>query len=97
MIGKGYTVRIHDRNVSLAKLMGANKQYIEREIPHISELLCSSPEDLVSQSDVLVIASKDEAYSKLLQNVNGNKSIIDLVRLFTPERHPKAEYYGICW
>jgi GDP-mannose 6-dehydrogenase len=97
MIGKGYTVRIHDRNVSLAKLMGANKQYIEREIPHISELLCSSPEELVSQSDVLVIASKDEAYSKLLQNINGNKSIIDLVRLFSPEYHPKAEYYGICW
>ncbi|MBZ5698180.1 MAG: nucleotide sugar dehydrogenase [Acidobacteriia bacterium] len=97
MIGKGYKVRIHDHNVSLAKLIGANKQYIEREIPHISELLCSSPEELVSQSDVLVIASKNEAYSKLLQNINGNKSIIDLVRLFTPEHHPKTEYYGICW
>jgi GDP-mannose 6-dehydrogenase len=97
MIGKGYTVKIHDHNVSLAKLMGANKEYIEKEIPHISELLCSSPEELVSHSDVLVIASKHEAYSKLLENINGNKIIIDLVRLFTPEYHPKAEYYGICW
>jgi len=97
MIGKGYAVRIHDHNVSLAKLMGANKEYIEKEIPHISELLCSSLEELITQSDVLVLASKDEAYSNLLQNIDGNKSIIDLVRLFTPERHPKAEYYGICW
>lgn len=99
MIGKGYKVRIHDHNVSLAKLMGANKEYIEKEIPHISELLCSSPEELVSQSDVLVVASKDKTYSHLLQNMNGNgnKSVIDLVRLFTPEHLPKANYYGICW
>lgn len=97
MIGKGYKVRIHDHNVSLAKLMGANKQYIEREIPHISDLLCVSPEELVSHSDVLVIASKGDSYSKLLQSVNGNKVIIDLVRLFSPELRPKSEYYGICW
>lgn len=97
MIGKGYTVRIHDHNVSMAKLIGANKEYIEREIPHISELLCSSPEEVISQSDVLVIASKDHAYREPLQNVKGNKKIIDLVRLFTPEHHPGAEYYGICW
>jgi GDP-mannose 6-dehydrogenase len=97
MMGKGYKVKIHDHNVSLAKLMGANKEYIEKEIPHISELLCSSPEELVSQSDVVVVAGKDAAYSKLLQNLNGNKSVIDLVRLFTPEKHPKTDYYGICW
>lgn len=97
MIGKGYAVRIHDRNVSMAKLMGANKEYIEKEIPHISDLLCASPEELISKSDVLIIASKDSSYSALLKNVNGNKAIVDLVRLFTPEDHPQTEYYGICW
>ena len=97
MIGKGYTVRVHDRNVSLAKLMGANKEYIERELPHISDLLCSTPEELVAESDVLVIASKDEVYSHVLHHINGNKSVIDLVRLFSPGHHPESEYYGICW
>jgi GDP-mannose 6-dehydrogenase len=97
MIGKGYTVRVHDHNVSLARLMGANKDYIEKEIPHISEILCSTPEELVSNSDVLVLASNDDKYSKLLQNTNGTKSIVDLVRLFSPEHHPRTEYYGICW
>ncbi len=97
MIGKGYNVRIHDHNVSLAKLMGANKKYIEKEIPHISELLCSSAEELVAQSDVLVLASKEESYAKLLHGVNGNKKIVDLVRFFTPEQHPPSEYYGVCW
>lgn len=97
MIGKGCNVRIHDHNVSLAKLMGANKKYIEQEIPHISELLCSSTEELVARSDVLVLASKDEAYAKVLQGVNGNKKIVDLVRFFSPEQHPPSEYYGVCW
>lgn len=97
MIGKGYRVRIHDHNVSLAKLMGANKKYIEREIPHISDLLCSSAEELVAQSDVLVLASKEESYAKLLNGVNGTKKIVDLVRFFTPEQHPPSEYYGVCW
>jgi GDP-mannose 6-dehydrogenase len=97
MIGKGYNVRIYDHNVSLAKLMGANKKYIEKEIPHISELLCASAEELVAQSDVLVLASKEESYAKLLHGVNGNKKIVDLVRFFTPEQHPPSEYYGVCW
>jgi GDP-mannose 6-dehydrogenase len=97
MIGKGFKIRIHDHNVSLAKLMGANKVYIEKEIPHISQLLCSSAEELVAQSDVLVLASKDKTYLGALRGVNGNKSIVDLVRLFTPEQHPSSEYYGICW
>ena len=97
MLGKGYKIRIHDQNVSLAKLMGANKKYIEKEIPHISELLCSSVEELIAQSDVLVLASKEKAYVKALQDVNGDKCIVDLVRFFTPEHHPAADYYGICW
>jgi GDP-mannose 6-dehydrogenase len=97
MIGKGYRVGIYDRNVSLARLMGANKVFIEKEIPHISQLFCPSVEQLVNQSDVLVLASKDKAAIKMLQGLNGNKRIIDLVRLFTPEQHPASEYYGICW
>jgi GDP-mannose 6-dehydrogenase len=97
MIGKGYTVRIYDQSVSLAKLMGANKLYIEKEIPHISQLLCSSPEELVEGSDVLVLASKERSTAQVLEGLNGNKSIVDLVRFFTPEKHPLSEYFGICW
>lgn len=97
MLGKGYEIRIHDPNVSLAKLIGANKRYIEKEIPHISGLLCSSAEEVVAQSDVLVIASKEKAYVDALRGVNGDKSIVDLVRFFSPQQHPVSEYYGICW
>ncbi len=97
MIGKGYKVRIHDDYVSVARLIGANQEFLEKQIPHISELLCSSAEELVSQSDVVIVASKQNGYADLLQAINEDKVVIDLVRLFTPDKHPNAEYYGICW
>lgn len=97
MIGKGYQVRIFDRNVSMARLVGANKRYIEKEIPHIASLLCSSVEELITNSEVLVIASRDEQLSKLVQNLNHNTLIVDLIRFLGPDQRPKNNYYGICW
>ena len=97
MIGKGFEVHIHDRNVSMARLIGANREYIEKEIPHISNLLCPSVDELIAQSDVIVIANKDRDYFDRLKALPENHVILDLVRLFGPEDHPKAEYYGICW
>jgi GDP-mannose 6-dehydrogenase len=97
MIGKGFNVRIHDRNVSMSKLIGANKEYIEKEIPHISSLLCSSVDELIAQSDVIVIANKDGEYSDHLKGVTENQVIVDLVRLFGPENHPEGQYFGISW
>ena len=97
MIGKGFKVKIHDRNVSLARLMGANREYIEKEIPHISDLLCGSIEELIGASEVLVIANKDAAYLEPLKRVAGQKLIFDLARLFGAEERPKKNYEGICW
>ena len=57
LIGKGCAVRIHDPNVQLASLVGANRRYIETEIPHISSLMCEDLGTLVEHADVLVIAT----------------------------------------
>src|SRR5438046_10624626 len=88
MIGKGFNVRIHDRNVSMARLIGANREYIEKEIPHISNLICSSADELITQSDAIVIANKDKEYSDQLVMVSEIRVIIALVRLFDQEDHP---------
>jgi GDP-mannose 6-dehydrogenase len=97
MIGKGFKVRIYDRNVSLARLMGANKEYIEKEIPHVSDLLCGSLDDLIAQSDVLIVTNKDPEYAAPLKRVAGKKMILDLVRIFNADDQPSSEYEGICW
>jgi GDP-mannose 6-dehydrogenase len=96
-IGKGFRLGIFDRHVSLARLTGANKDYIERQIPHISSLLRASVDELVAESDVIVISYKDKAFADALSGPCAGKTIIDLVRLVKPDPDFKGSYYGVCW
>jgi GDP-mannose 6-dehydrogenase len=94
LIGKGYKLSLYDRDVSLARLFGANKEYIEREIPHISELMCASVEAVIESADVIVVGNKADEFKQLEGKTDG-KVVIDLVRLF--DRPSDEEYQGICW
>ena len=96
LIGKGFTLSIYDADVSLAKLMGANKQYIEQEIPHISQLMRQSPAEVVETSDVLIIGNKTAEFREVAEQLSGDKTVIDLVRLFD-DRTSDDSYQGICW
>ena len=80
LIGKGRDVRILDKNVSYAKLMGANKKYIEAEIPHIATLLCDDVDTLVQHAEVLVIGSANEDAAKALSLIGPECQVIDLTR-----------------
>ena len=96
LIGKGLQLTIYDREVELAKLFGANKEYIEREIPHISSLLRSSLNDVVERSEVIVVAKKEEEFKVLAEKMNNGRVIIDLVRLFEVKDR-REQYQGLCW
>jgi GDP-mannose 6-dehydrogenase len=96
LIGKGYQLSIYDRDVSLAKLFGANKEYIEREIPHISQLMCESIAQVVNQSDVIIIGNKAREFEELKTAGREDQTVIDLVRLFESDSTPSG-YEGICW
>jgi GDP-mannose 6-dehydrogenase len=80
LLGKGCDVRILDRNISLARLMGANRSYIEEEIPHVSSLMCERAGDLVSHADVLVIGHHGEDTEEVLAAVEPRHVVIDLTR-----------------
>ena len=95
LIGKGYKLALYDRNVSLARLVGANREYIEREIPHISELMCSSIDEVWENSDVIVVGNKSDEFLQIESRSNSEKTVIDLVRLF--EKTSDENYRGICW
>lgn len=97
MLGKGFSIKIHDQHVSLARLMGANKEYIEKEIPHLSRLMCATAKELVEQSEVVVVNHRDESFKEALKYVKPGQVIIDLVRIADRNRWEGAEYYGICW
>jgi GDP-mannose 6-dehydrogenase len=96
LIGKGLQLALYDRDVSLARLFGANKEYIEREIPHISQLMRASVAEVLEASDVIVIGNKAEEFRAPLEELRAGQVVIDLVRLFA-DRTSDQIYQGICW
>jgi GDP-mannose 6-dehydrogenase len=97
LIGKGMQLAIYDRDVQLARLFGANKEYIEREIPHVSQLMRPSIEEVLEHAEVLIIGNKaDEFREVVATNLRADQTVIDLVRLFD-NRLTNGAYQGICW
>lgn len=80
LIGKGRDVRILDPSVSLAQLIGANRRYIQQEIPHIASLICESVEALVAHADVLVIGNASETAERVRAAVRPHHIVVDLTR-----------------
>jgi GDP-mannose 6-dehydrogenase len=97
LLGKGYDLKIYDENVSLARLTGANKQYIEKVIPHISSLLCSSFDEVLATSEVLVVGNRPPATASFLNGVNSNHIVIDLIRIKEELDGTDENYQGIGW
>ena len=95
LIGKGFELALYDRHVSVAKLVGANKEYIEREIPHISKLMRSTVDGVLNDSDVVIIGNQAEEFLSVAERLRSDQQLIDLVRLF--DRTSNENYHGICW
>lgn len=96
LLGKGYDIKIFDRNVSLARLIGSNKQFIESAIPHLAELLVGSPQEIAAHSDVVLVTYKDQEFTQTLKNLTKGQIIYDLARAVEPT-DVQAEYHGVCW
>jgi len=96
LIGKGLSLLIFDREVEMARIFGANKEYIEREIPHISQLMRESVKEVLDDSDVLIIGNKAEEFRQIETELRAGQIVIDLVRLFN-NRTSDETYRGICW
>jgi GDP-mannose 6-dehydrogenase len=101
LIGKGYEISIHDRNVQFASLVGANRDYILNHIPHIGRLLVDDPVRLFTQSDVIVLATNEPEFGGLAREHGKNKILIDLVGtwdLCNEMDQPLSDSYaGIAW
>lgn len=97
LIGKGYSVRLYDRNVSMARLHGVNKRYIEKEIPHISTLMCPSLAKVVEEAEVIVIGNKDPEFVQALEMARPDQIVIDLARITDDFNQIDSQYQGICW
>jgi GDP-mannose 6-dehydrogenase len=97
LLGEGCQVRVWDRDVSLGRLAGSNRQYIEEVIPHIGSLLSSEFEEVVQSGSVVIIATKVDK-DRLASCVTPEQIVIDLVNLDPASRPTVAgSYQGICW
>lgn len=96
-IGKGFDIKIFDKSVSLAKLCGSNKDYIEKHIPHISKLLCDRIEEVLEGADVLVIGNKDPLFAEIIAQTKEEQYIFDLVRITDDLPSKNSNYIGIGW
>jgi len=96
LLGEGCQVRVWDKDVSLGRLAGSNRQYIEEVIPRIGSLLSAEMAEVLRDAEVVVIGTKIEK-SELANLLTPNQKVIDLVNL-DPNRRPEtASYEGICW
>lgn len=96
LIGKGYDLRIFDRNVNLARLVGANKDFILNRIPHISRLMVDGIDAVLEHAETVVIGNKDREFQSVPERLREGQRIVDLVRI-RDSRSENGKYDGICW
>lgn len=96
LIGKGYQVTVYDEEVSLAKLYGANKRYLDETIPHVTSLMESSVSKVLEKSDLVVVSKKTDHFRKELEGLTKDVFVVDLVRMFADYKQ-NQNYEGISW
>jgi GDP-mannose 6-dehydrogenase len=97
LIGKGFDLKIYDRNVQYARVHGANKEYIESKIPHVSSLLDEDFAAVIEHADVIVLGNRDETFRALVNQVPQGKHVFDLVGFMPSATNLDERVEGICW
>lgn len=95
LIGKGYELKLYDRNVNLAALTGANKDYILNHIPHISRLMVSSMQQVLDFAETLVIGNGAAEFREVPEKARPEQAVVDFVRIGSGAS--SGRYDGICW
>jgi GDP-mannose 6-dehydrogenase len=95
LLGKGYEVKVYDRNVRIASLVGANRDYILNHIPHISRLMVDSIDEGLMHAETVVVGNASPEFTGLLERLKPRQVLVDLVRV--AEQRTEGQYRGIAW
>ncbi len=96
LIGKGYDLRIYDKNVNISRLIGANRDFILNHIPHISRLMVDEMDTALEHAQTVVVGNNDPAFKGVPQRLRKDQVLIDFVRI-SDQRTAAGKYEGICW
>jgi len=97
LLGEGRTLKIWDDNVSLGRLIGSNREYIEHAIPHIGSLLVTDLAQCLHEAEVVVIGTRGVSRDQLQPHLRPDHVVIDLVNVEKSRRPEFGHYEGICW
>jgi GDP-mannose 6-dehydrogenase len=97
LIGRGYELKIHDPEVEVARLIGSNREFIEREIPHFADLMCADPSVALEGANIIVIAHEMRSVTDEIIAKRPAIPIIDLVGVRDLQGVQGLKYLGICW
>ncbi|HBN27039.1 MAG TPA: GDP-mannose dehydrogenase [Desulfobacteraceae bacterium] len=96
LVGKGYDIKIYDKNVNLASIMGANKDFILNKIPHISRLMVKTIGEVLEHAGTIIIGNNSPEFKNIFDLINEDQVIVDLVRAVDNMQSSRS-YDGICW
>jgi GDP-mannose 6-dehydrogenase len=96
LLGKGFDIRIYDKNVNIASLVGANRDFILNHIPHISRIMVDSVNDVIAHAETVVIGNKDPEFQDVPLSLRNGQVLVDFVRI-SDRRSEQGKYDGICW
>jgi GDP-mannose 6-dehydrogenase len=96
LLGKGYDLRIYDKNVNVARLVGANRDFILNRIPHISKVMVNNADAVLDHAQTVVIGNNDPEFGEIAKRVRDDQQIVDFVRVMDG-RSQRGKYDGICW
>ena len=96
LIGKGYDLRIYDKNVHVASLVGANRDFILNRIPHISKLMVADMNDVLKHAETIVIGNSEPSFRGVFEKLREDQCVVDLVRA-SEYKIDNGRYDGICW
>ncbi|MDB5058051.1 MAG: nucleotide sugar dehydrogenase [Chloroflexi bacterium] len=97
LVGRGYQVCVYDETVRPERLIGANKSFLDRELPHVAMLMCLSLQKVVSESEVVVVANSSPAFHQVRESMRDDQVLVDLVGIARGNEARGAVYEGAGW
>jgi len=96
-VGKGYDVRLHDPSLDMDRVLGANRRFVEDELPYLAERLRPSLDEVLTHAEVLVIGNRSAEYRTLGPRIRSGQVVVDLVAALDRASVTAGEYHGLAW
>jgi GDP-mannose 6-dehydrogenase len=97
LVGKGYSMLLHDPHLDLERLLGANRRFVEDEVPYLPERLRPTAREVVEGSEVVVVAHGAKEYREVGAWLRPGQALVDLVHAVDPASVASGEYHGLAW